>query len=85
MELFIENNFKFNIRLKRVFLLIPFLLFLNTNSFASKNVKGYTKRDGTHVSPHHRSDPNRTQRDNYSSKPNVNPYNGKRGTKEPTH
>jgi len=63
---------------------ISFILFVATSSFASKNVNGYTKRDGTHVSQHHRSDPNKTQRDNYSSKPNVNPYNGKRGTKEPT-
>ena len=84
MELFIENNLKFNQRLRKIFLLLPILLFVNTSSFANKHVKGYTKRDGTYVAPHHRSDPNRTQRDNYSSKPNVNPYNGKRGTKEPT-
>lgn len=61
-----------------------FLIF-SQNSFATKHVNGYTKRDGTYVAPHQRSDPNRTQRDNYSSKPNVNPYNGKKGMKEPTH
>lgn len=61
------------------------LLLFSINTFASTRVHGYKKRDGTYVAPHHRSDPNRTQRDNYSSKPNVNPYNGKKGTKEPTH
>ena len=70
--------------MKKIFIALSILCFV-TNSFASRHVKGYTKRDGTYVAPHHRSDPNRTQRDNYSSKPNVNPYNGKRGTKEPTH
>jgi hypothetical protein len=61
------------------------IVWLGQNAYASKNVKGYTKKDGTYVAPHHRSDPNRTQRDNYVSKPNVNPYNGKKGTKEPDH
>ena len=66
-------------------ILIILILCLSKSAIASKHVNGYTKRDGTYVAPHHRSDPNRTQRDNYSSKPNVNPYNGKKGTKEPTH
>ena len=68
---------------KTLFLLI-FLMF-NQVAHASKHVKGYVKKDGTYVAPHQRSDPNRTQRDNYSSKPNINPYNGKKGTKEPDH
>ena len=70
--------------MKKTFLKI-ILISIAFTANASKHVNGYTKRDGTYVAPHHRSDPNRTQRDNYSSKPNVNPYNGKRGTKEPTH
>jgi hypothetical protein len=66
-------------------IVIVIAVLSSTSAFATKHVNGYTKRDGSYVAPHHRSDPNRTQRDNYSSKPNVNPYNGKRGTKEPTH
>lgn len=50
----------------------------NTNS-----VRGYTKKDGTYVAPHQRTNPNGTQRDNWSSKPNYNPYTGKEGKKEP--
>jgi hypothetical protein len=32
-----------------------------------------------------RTHENGTQKDNFSSKGNVNPYTGKVGTKEPTH
>ncbi len=52
-------------------------------SSKSTNVRGYTKKDGTYVSPHKRTTPNQTQRDNWTSKPNKNPYTGKDGTKEP--
>jgi hypothetical protein len=48
----------------------------------SHSVKGHIKKDGTYVQPHHATNPNHTQRDNWSSKPNVNPYTGKPGTKE---
>ncbi|AXW40048.1 hypothetical protein HFK86_26015 [Ralstonia pseudosolanacearum] len=46
---------------------------------------GYTRRDGTHVDGHFQTNPNSTQRDNWSAKGNVNPHTGKEGTKEPTH
>lgn len=52
-------------------------------SSKTTNVNGYTKKDGTYVAPHHRTSPNNTQRDNWTSKPNQNPYTGKDGTKEP--
>jgi hypothetical protein len=54
-------------------------------SGGSHRVNGHFKKNGTYVAPHHATNPNHTQRDNYSSKPNVNPYNGKQGTKEPDH
>lgn len=68
----------------KILLLIFIMFSISAEALASKHVNGYIKKDGTYVAPHQRSDPNRTQRDNYSSKPNVNPYNGKKGTKEPT-
>lgn len=46
-------------------------------------VRGYIKRDGTYVTPHYQTAPNATRLDNWSSKPNVNPYTGKPGTKDP--
>lgn len=48
---------------------------------AQTHVKGYYKKNGTYVAPHYRSSPNSTQRDNYSTYGNYNPYTGKKGTK----
>lgn len=62
-------------------LLASFLLAQNAH--ADKYVNGYQKSDGTYVQPYHRSDPNDSQSDNYSSKGNVNPYTGKKGYKDP--
>lgn len=53
-----------------------------SSSGGSHTVKGHVKKDGTYVQPHRATNPNQTQRDNWSSKPNVNPYTGKPGTKE---
>lgn len=47
------------------------------------SVRGYTKKNGTYVAPHQRTNPNSTKMDNYSTKGNVNPYTGKAGTKSP--
>ena len=55
----------------------------NQGNPSTTTVHGYTKKDGTVVAPYQRTAPNGTQRDNWSSKPNVNPYTGKEGTKEP--
>ncbi|WP_445145034.1 hypothetical protein [Dyella sp. Tek66A03] len=44
---------------------------------------GYTKQNGTYVAPHYQTAPNQTKTDNWSSRPNVNPYTGKAGTKDP--
>lgn len=45
-------------------------------------VNGYYRKDGTYVAPYHRSSPNNTQRDNYSTYGNYNPYTGQQGTKK---
>lgn len=44
---------------------------------------GYVKKDGTYVQPHYQTAPDNTRVNNWSSKPNVNPYTGKEGTKDP--
>ena len=46
-------------------------------------VHGYHRKNGTFVQPYHRTAPNRTKFDNWSSKGNTNPYTGKRGNKSP--
>ncbi len=49
----------------------------------SHAVRGHTTKKGTYVAPARATNPNRTQRDNYSSKGNVNPATGKAGTRTP--
>ena len=53
---------------------------VNTNNHY---VSGYYKSNGTYVSGHHRTNPNQTNRDNYTTKPNINPYTGKKGYIKP--
>lgn len=60
----------------------PSLAKSTASGGGSHSVKGYVKKDGTYVQPHRATNPNYTQRDNWSSKPNVNPNTGKPGTKE---
>lgn len=45
----------------------------------SHDVSGYTRRDGTYVQPYQATNPNNTQRDNYGTSGNYNPYNGRTG------
>ena len=47
-------------------------------------VRGYYRKDGTYVAPHYRSAPDRSYNNNWSTRPNINPYTGKRGTRAPT-
>lgn len=46
-------------------------------------VHSYVTKRGTYVAPSIRTSPNRTRTDNWSSRPNVNPYTGGAGTKNP--
>ena len=64
-------------------LLITIMGAAELSALAQTRVRGYTKRDGTRVESHRRTAPNKTERDNWSSKPNTNPDTGKRGTKTP--
>jgi hypothetical protein len=48
-------------------------------------VHGYTTSKGTTVQPYHRTTPDSTQMNNYSTRGNYDPYTGKTGTKPPTH
>ena len=55
------------------------------SSSSSHAVRGYTTKRGTVVAPHRQTQPDHTQRNNYSTKGNVNPSNGKVGTRYATH
>lgn len=51
----------------------------------SHTVQGHTTNSGTYVAPHVATNPNSTQRDNYSATGNVNPYTGAVGTRNPRY
>lgn len=55
------------------------------SSHSSVRVKGYTKKNGTHVNSYKRSKGNKTQKDNWSTKGNINPSTEKVGTKGADH
>lgn len=50
---------------------------------AQTRVGGYVRQNGTYVAPHYRSPPNSSVYDNYSTRPNVNPYTGATGSRNP--
>ena len=73
--------------MKKLALIIA-IAMLSMISFAQVNsnhtyVKGYYKSNGTYVQGHYRTKPNYTNKDNYSTKPNVNHWTGKKGTVKP--
>jgi nitrate reductase cytochrome c-type subunit len=75
--------------MKKLLVFIAAAVLLASVASAQVDVKGYwkdTNHDGvkdTYVQPHHRTAPNETIRDNYSTQPNVNPYSGERGQVNP--
>lgn len=55
-------------------------LSITATALADTYVNGYVRSDGTYVQGYTRSSPNSSTYDNYSTKGNVNPYNGNQGT-----
>lgn len=45
--------------------------------------QGYMRPNGTYVQPHFQTAPNNSRLDNWSTRPNVNPYTGQMGTVNP--
>ncbi len=54
-----------------------------TYAKSSHRVRGYTKKSGTYVAPHRKTNPDRSKLNNWSTKENYNPYTGKKGLKDP--
>ncbi len=57
--------------------------YKSSGKSSSVHVQSHTTKKGTYVKSHRRTAPNKSKRDNWSSKGNVNPYTGKAGTKDP--
>lgn len=59
------------------------LASLSAAAAGSHQVDGYTRRDGTYVEPHRRSNPDSSRSNNWSSEGNYNPYTGREGRVDP--
>lgn len=73
-------------KVKTLSSIINFLSTLFVSFIISSNVycqsiyvKGYTKKNGVYVGPHHRSVPDGNKLNNWTAKGNINPYTGKKG------
>ena len=66
-----------------ILVVIASIGFTTVAGARSSTTRAYVRKDGVYVAPSIRTTPNRTKLDNYSSKPNVNPYTGKAGTVDP--
>jgi len=64
--------------------LISLVLVLGVSGFAdarTMRVKGYVKPSiDKYIAPHFKNTPNKTKFDNFSTKGNINPFTGKKGT-----
>jgi hypothetical protein len=70
--------------MKKLLFFAGFLAIVGTAlAQSSVYVRPYLKKDGTLVQGHFRSAPNETVFDNWSVYPNINPYTGELGTKNP--
>ena len=76
--------------MKKIIFLVLLSLFAFNNTIEAQTkkptdvyVKPYTRKDGVKVKGHYRTAPNYTNRDNFSTKGNVNPYTGKKGIVNP--
>ena len=66
--------------LKKIFIILSVLFISNAVIAKNVYVKPHITKNGTFVSGHYRSKPNKTKLDNYSTKGNFNPYTFKDGT-----
>ena len=72
--------------MRRTLCLVMLFVFLLSSSLCyarAVRVRGGFTKSGTYRQSHYRTSPNKTKRDNWSTKGNVNPYTGKKGTKNP--
>ena len=66
--------------------LMAFVLLCGACSLAhaDQRVSGYFRSNGTYVQPYYRSSPDHSFNNNWSTRPNINPYTGRQGTHAPT-
>lgn len=67
-----------------VALAISLLAPTSVEAKGSHSVRGHVTKKGTYVAPHRSTNPDSSRSNNWSSKGNVNPYTGKKGTQDPS-
>jgi len=65
------------------FIISLFCITLFMGAADAAYTRGYTKRNGTRVAGYHHTAADKSRTNNYSTKGNVNPHTGKKGTKSP--
>ena len=68
----------------RRFLAFLLLCSVTCAAHADQHVRGHYRSNGTYVQPHYRSDRDGSFNNNWSTRPNINPYTGREGTRSPT-
>ena len=64
--------------------LICLLIGISAPVNGATHVRGYVRRStGHYVAPHYKSRPDHSRLNNYSTRGNINPYTGKKGTLSP--
>jgi hypothetical protein len=58
-----------------------FAALCGSSALADNYVQGHLRADGTFVPGHFRTAPDKTNANNYSTQPNVNPYTGSQGSR----
>ena len=69
--------------MKKLLLAFAVFLFVTPAIAGDVYVDGYFRQDGTYVQPHWRSAPDGNPYNNWSTRGNVNPYTGQRGSVSP--
>lgn len=83
-QLIKNNQLMFKKYLLLFWILLSCLGFVSAQTNSKHvSVSGYTRKDGTYVQPYFRTVPNSTNRDNFSTRGNINPYTGKIGWIDP--
>jgi hypothetical protein len=67
--------------MKKLTLIVMTVALFGSFVNAQTWVDGYTKKDGTYVGGHYRSDRDGTKDNNWSTRGNYNPYTGEKGYK----
>jgi hypothetical protein len=60
------------------------IVLSNAWAASQTHVRGYLKKNGSYVQPSFRTTPDQSRYNNWSSKPNTNPFTGQAGHVNPT-